>query len=366
MKHTIRILVFLMLSFSIAFSQSNKEFELKGQIEGLKDGTRIYLCSKSKNVISVTNSKGSKFILNGYVQGEANYYFLWLDSISKKPNANNRSQALWLINSPLSISGNVNDIANLKLTGSEPHDIWLAFKALQDKNRRSSEWTSLKSDFIEDHLDSSFIPYLLIKTSPEEQKKFYSKLSDNLKNTYYAKEIAQQIQKHESNQEMHDLGIIPSFMITSHNGKQVSIHEIASKSKYTLIDFWASWCSPCRSTIPKLKMVYDAFHSKGFNIVGISTDKNEIAWKKALTEDKAPWLQGLDNIENASKNIFGLVAIPGYLLIDQKGNVVQSQLITSTGINPNNDGQTRRFKGKNLGADLHEILEELFGEEDGK
>ena len=83
-------------------------------------------------------------------------------------------------------------------------------------------------------------------------------------------------------------------------GKTVSLSDFVSKNKYTLIDFWASWCGPCRKEMPNVVEAYKAFKDKGFGIVGISLDENADKWKEAITALNITWpqmsdLQGWNN-----------------------------------------------------------------------
>jgi hypothetical protein len=88
--------------------------------------------------------------------------------------------------------------------------------------------------------------------------------------------------------------------------------------------------------------------------------------EKAINEDKTPWTHGLDNIDYASNSIFGLAAIPGYILLDQNSMIIQSDLIGKNGLSLDKDGQIRRFKDKNLSKDLYEIMEILLNDKKNK
>ena len=74
-------------------------------------------------------------------------------------------------------------------------------------------------------------------------------------------------------------------------GKAVKLSEYIGKNKYTLIDFWASWCSPCCAEMPMLKKIYNKYHKKGFNIIGISLDSDPAKWKESIKRLELPWHQ---------------------------------------------------------------------------
>src|ERR1051326_1047620 len=103
-----------------------------------------------------------------------------------------------------------------------------------------------------------------------------------------------------------------------------SIRLSSMKGKVFLLDFWASWCVPCRFSNKQLVKLYDKYKDKGFEIVGVSLDDNRNAWKKAVNKDKITWLQINDNggWDAMSAMKWNINAIPASFLIDREGNVV--------------------------------------------
>jgi peroxiredoxin len=103
------------------------------------------------------------------------------------------------------------------------------------------------------------------------------------------------------------------------NGKTVSLSEF--KGKVVLLDFWASWCGPCRHNNPKLVKLYNKFHDKGFEIYGVSLDEDTKSWKKAVRNDKLSWVQVIDDKgwDAISIATYGINFIPSSFLIDREG-----------------------------------------------
>ena len=99
--------------------------------------------------------------------------------------------------------------------------------------------------------------------------------------------------------------------------------DYVGKGKYVLIDFWASWCGPCRNEMPNVKAAYEKYASKGFEVISISIDKKQKPWKTAIEELGMNWTQVL-NVDAA--DIYGIYAIPKTFLIDPEGIVVAKDL----------------------------------------
>ncbi|GAA3976230.1 AhpC/TSA family protein [Mucilaginibacter dorajii] len=118
----------------------------------------------------------------------------------------------------------------------------------------------------------------------------------------------------------------PDFTTIGIDGKQVSLADY--KGKYVMVDFWASWCAPCRQENPNVVKQYAAFHSKGFNILGISLDKDKAAWQKAINDDKLEWAHGsdLNSFEGPTERLYNIEAIPSNFIIDPAGNIVAKNI----------------------------------------
>ena len=106
----------------------------------------------------------------------------------------------------------------------------------------------------------------------------------------------------------------------------VSLKE--SLGKVTIIDFWASWCSPCRQENPNVVAIYNEFHNKGLNIISISLDEDGAKWKEAIAQDKLTWTQ-VSNLKEMKDPIalqYGITQIPTTFLLDATGKVVAVDL----------------------------------------
>ena len=119
---------------------------------------------------------------------------------------------------------------------------------------------------------------------------------------------------------------IKPFKAKGLDGNMVDI--AAMKGKVVLIDFWGSWCGPCRKSHPHLKAVYEKYKSKGLEIVGVAVEngtkeKQQESWKKAIAEDGITWLQVLNNREtNDIAKEYGVKVFPTKILVDKNGKIV--------------------------------------------
>jgi len=120
--------------------------------------------------------------------------------------------------------------------------------------------------------------------------------------------------------------VAPDFSAPNPEGKNVSLKE--SLGKVTIIDFWASWCGPCRAENPNVVALYNEFHPKGLNIIGVSLDKDAAKWKEAIAKDQLTWthISNLKFWDDAIAKQYNVKSIPATFILDASGKIVAKDL----------------------------------------
>lgn len=185
---------------------------------------------------------------------------------------------------------------------------------------KQSEYTK---NFIQQHKDH-FVGHYII----DEQKQDYP--LDELKEmvasftceSLYSKDLNDYITK------MENVSVGKPFLdftLKTMDGQEVTLSEYIKGSKLTLVDFWASWCGPCRQENPFVLAAYNQFHDQGFNVLGVSLDQDANAWQKAVNDDQLPWTHVCDE-EGKASEMYLIYYIPSNLLIDENGIIIEKNL----------------------------------------
>ncbi len=128
------------------------------------------------------------------------------------------------------------------------------------------------------------------------------------------------------------------FTLKTILGEDVKLSDIVSANKLTLVDFWASWCNPCRKENPNVLAAYNKYHKAGFEVLGVSVDQDDAEWMKAVRDDELIWTQVRD-ADNSASDLYSIYYIPSNFLIDQNGTIIAKGL-----------------RGEDLEAKLDELL----------
>ncbi len=179
----------------------------------------------------------------------------------------------------------------------------------------------------------------------EESEAYYNSLSTGIKNSPIGESVNNYIAQLKSQRIASALASIgnkaPDFSAKTPEGKDLSLSE--TLGKYTIIDFWASWCRPCRTENPNVVNVYNQYHDKGLNIVSVSLDRpgQKDRWIKAIEQDQMNWyhVSNLEFWQDPIPRSYGVRAIPATFLLDENGVIIAKDL-----------------RGPALGAKMKELL----------
>lgn len=213
----------------------------------------------------------------------------------------------------------------------EASEEWIAYN--KESSALFAKFDATIEKISEDYSDSFWGPMLILTHTAyltPEFEKYYDNFSEEAKNSYYGRAFAQAL--------FGVVGQAPGFKAQSPDGQTNDLKDIIGGEKYVLLDFWASWCVPCRNFVPELKQLAKKYEDKGLVVVSISTDKDREAWLRAVEEEQMPWLNLLD--ESGISDAYGVTAIPSIFLIGPDGEILF---------------------GKQSGASVSEKLQEVFG-----
>lgn len=218
----------------------------------------------------------------------------------------------------------------------------LAFADLQEQlNDMQTKFTDFQVDYVTTNNDS-YISTLILEQlilnkgiENEEAKSVFNAFSSTIKKTkagikiktvlFPADEKVEEKAEETENSDDTEVSvgsIAPDFTAPNPEGETQSLY--TSLGTYTLVDFWASWCGPCRVESPKLVNTYNLYKNKGLSIVSVSLDKDDASWKKAIENDKLNWnhMSNLKRWEDPIASLYGVTSIPQLFLLDENGTVV--------------------------------------------
>lgn len=396
MKKIITIIFMCILSVSCYAAGIEKgKFVIEGKISGIADGTNITLnlsgIHAPDKLVEKTPIRGGYFKFAGAV-GEHNCYSVGVEG--------SYGACLFLVdNAVITLEGNVTskmrngnliyDFDDVEVRGSELNNLFvqrnprsalnLKYEAIHAKydglvnemNKTKAagdtvtfakmkagdeykaylaadaeffrEVESSFTNMILAHKDSWWGPFLMLQFNTYFDKKsesVFNAMSREAQESYYGKLVKKEL--------FPDRFIgkpAPTFTVTyggpfagSKAGASVTLSELIAGKKYIIIDFWASWCNPCRKEIPNLKAIYTKFADKGLEIISISIDKKEADWVKAMQQEQLLWPSFIDPQGTIFDKYLGKV-IPTMFILDSTGKVLYDDL---------------------RGEDLAKKLEEIF------
>ena len=185
------------------------------------------------------------------------------------------------------------------------------------------DYNSNQMDFVRAHSDSYIGHYMLneIKSDIEfdKVKELYGGFTAE---SMYSKRVKEYIEK----QEKVEVGApFIDFTLKTAEGEEINLEKVINSNRLVLVDFWASWCGPCRGENPYVKAAYEKYHADGLEIIGVSVDNDEAAWLKAVADDGMNWIQVRD-VDNSVATNYLIQFIPSNFLYDSNGVMIAKGL----------------------------------------
>lgn len=368
MKKEMKKILFTGLALSLPFiAAAQKGYTIKGQIGKLDKPAKAFLIINDNGKVKVDSVMivNSKFEFKGSTPSPTDANIRIRHTLDKNSGAAPKKDAksFLLDNENISFVTSTDSISKAVITGSTLTDesvkvdnylrpVYDQYQKLDDEFKSQPEAKKQDKDYIKtlearakviaDEIVAAKLKY--VKENPDQYmsvmalnstlapgfdaiaaEKVFLGINENLRNSYLGKKVAERIASTKKTQD----GVeAPEFSQTDVDGKIVKLSDY--RGKYVLVDFWASWCAPCRRENPNLIKAYDQYHAKGFEILGVSLDKpaDREKWLKAIADDKLIWKQvsDLKGWENAAAKLYEVTAIPMNFLIDPDGKIIAKEL----------------------------------------
>lgn len=355
-------IVFILTTALFAIACNNlgeSEYLISGTANGIENGKKVFVEIQSETGATVLDTgvvENGKFELKGIIT-ETDLGFVRIE--------NEKFSVPFIIEKGnITINIAVDSVQNTKIGGTKNNDKFQEFNEkslvvvkkrnkyeknniarmeaakksrdtatinmiVKEHNSFQDEMNAISKTFIKENPDAHLSVLLLENflmrqyLTPEEVKTYYDGLSKEVTATKSGKKIKEVL---ESMSAIVIGKPAPNFSGPSPDGKTVSLKE--SLGKVTIIDFWASWCGPCRAENPNVVALYNEYHAQGLNIIGVSLDKDATKWKEAIAKDKLTWthISNLQQWEDPIAKQYNVQSIPATFILDEKGNIVAKDL----------------------------------------
>lgn len=356
--------MFLIASAALVLASCNKEasgYTITGTVAGFDDGTKVYISQPDENAqmgltrIDSAEIKGGKFEMKGQAKdielkfieiGKTQEFavpFIYengkivFDYNKEKPeeakvSGSQNNDYLTTYNKEAFViqkkmrDFQTNNMARIQQAQQDP-SIMEALRA--DYEKLQNEMKDQSLNFIKTKKDA-FISLILLEQLVQSQaittaqfKEYFNALDVKVKDSKKGKELDEMLKKLSAVEVGNPA---PDFKAPDPQGKMVSLKE--SLGKITVLDFWASWCGPCRQENPEFVRIYNQYKDKGLAFFGVSLDKDADRWIKAIEDDKLTWthVSNLKQWQDPIAKQYGITAIPATFILDEKGVIIARDL----------------------------------------
>ncbi|WP_282090065.1 TlpA disulfide reductase family protein [Aquimarina algiphila] len=358
-----RIALLITTLLLVACQKDQKGYSITADTEGFEEGTMVYVNAVSQSrrpiIIDSTTIQNQKFQIKLPAPENNDFNYLTFKDL--------RGNVLFLAeNNPIEMTIYKDSMRSSIVKGGTENELFFSYaktvkKYGEEKLKLSNEYqiatklgetnkaikiAAKREELVEaekqfrkdlaNNNSSSLVSIMALTdllnlkiVSAKEAKEQFNSIADTLKTSRLGKNLNQLIANAMavSMQKRIDIGsTAEDFSAPTPEGKMLSLKQ--SMGKITIIDFWASWCKPCRMENPNVVNVYKKYHDKGLNIISVSLDKKQEAWTKAISDDNLDWnhVSNLQFWQEPIAQAYGVRSIPATFILDEKGNVIAKNL----------------------------------------
>lgn len=332
-----QILILLFLLPAFGFSQAKPSaaagYEITGTIKGYEDGASVAFLNQKTGALEKQGAfDKNTFIIKGSLPEPALVLIVLNEQAPAIP--------VFLDNSKITITGDKEHLDGLVIRGSESQDQFMelsntlkpyenSFAADADKEETSlAAVDKLAAGFVKKYPSSYVSPVAIIRIMQASGNvsladELYNSLAPAVKKSMLAQYLNQQLAIARINPIGSQIADFSQNDTAGH-----AVHISSFRGKYVLIDFWASWCRPCRMENPNVVAAYNKYHDKNFTVLGVSLDQAKPAWLSAIHMDGLNWthVSDLKGWSNQVAALFQVTSIPQNLLIDPAGKIIAKNL----------------------------------------